>query len=256
MPLALPLRTVLAAAVLALTGAAANAGTYSLRSWFDAYPGHYPAQSETDTWTFRAGGAGGTLIAPSGANYYGPETYQQIGFAVDAGTNGCTPGFCPANASTTLATFDGVFVHPGSATPTSAVFRADAAMRLDEIELWSEGVGNSNVGNGFAVSVSAVIGGVSQDIASFVFTWASTLTTADHRLYTPGLLLGEGDKLVISYGGNGSYLYDHGNVQAVLRTSAADGGGGSVPEPSAALLAGAALGLLGLQRRRSTRPLR
>ena len=228
----------------------ASAATVSLRDWFDALPAVYPTQQETDRWTFRAGGADGQLIAPSASNYYGPETYQQIGSRVDIGTFGCTPGFCPVDVASTLATFNGVFVHPGSAQPTSAVFRADAAMRLDEIELWSEGVANANNGNGFAVNVSAVIGGVTQAIGSFDFSWATTLHTRDERLFTPGLLLGAGDKVVISYGSNGSYLYDHGNVEAVLRTSAA---GNPVAEPGTVLLAAAGLIAAAAVRRRARR---
>ncbi|MCB1998580.1 MAG: PEP-CTERM sorting domain-containing protein [Rhodoferax sp.] len=256
----MPCRAIaISTAVIALAGAHfdVDAATLSLREWFEAFPGNYPVQSETDTWTFRAGGANGALIPSNGANYrmLSPTNYQQIGALVDTGTHGCTSGFCPGSPATTRATFDGVFVHSGSSTATSAVFRADSAMTLDEIQLWSEGVVNANNGNGFAVSISAIVGGLTQSIGSFNFSWATTQNAKDERLYAPGLSLAAGDLVVISYGNNGSWLYDHGNVDVVLRTSAADDTN-SVPEPSAAALALAALGLLGVQRRRSTRPLR
>lgn len=113
-----PATRILAAAATLFALSAGFAGnaladTYNLRSYFASLSNPYPTQTASNQWSFYAGSAvGGVLISPLGANYYGPETYQQIGALVDTGTNGIA-------GPTLNATFDGVFVHPGSANPTS-----------------------------------------------------------------------------------------------------------------------------------------
>ena len=163
---------------------------------------------------------GGGLISPSGANYYGPETYQQIGTLVDTGTSGCTSGFCPPDPSTTLASFDGVFVHPGSANPTSVVFRADSAMTVTKLDLLSETVGNGNLGNGFDVSVRSYTGGSYHSIGSFGFSYGTTLTSFNQTIYNSPVALSAGEFIEISYGNAGNYGYDHGNINVTVTTGA------------------------------------
>jgi len=111
--------------------------------------------------SFYSGSAvSGVLMPPDGANYYSPPTYPQIGAPTSVGADGCTVGYCPADPATSLATFDGVFVHPGAAQPTSVAFRADTAMTVTEVKLWSETVGNGNNGNGFDVADRSYSGGL------------------------------------------------------------------------------------------------
>lgn len=243
----------LASALVAFASVSAIAAptTHSLRDYFDGLGASYPVQQLSNEWTFHAGGSGDFLIAPFGQNYYGPVSYQQIGSPVDVGTSGCTPGYCPGNPSTTLATFDGVFVHPGASTTTSAVFRAHQDMVLDSIELWSEMVGNGNNGNGFHVEVSAIVGGNAMAIGSLNFDYSSTLTLKDLRVFTPGWVLHNGDLVQVSYGNNGSYLYDHGNAEVRIVTSDVAGEPGVLPEPGSwALSVLALLGVWGLRRPR------
>lgn len=229
------------AAFLAIGSGSVLADTYNLRSYFESLQPSYPTQSATNQWSFYAGSAiGGSLIAPSGANYYGPETYQQIGALVDVGTNGYA-------GPTLNATFDGVFVHPGSATPTSVVFRASSATTVTELKLLSEMVGNGHFSNGFDVSVRSYTGGGYHAIGTFAFDWLSTLTTFNQTVFTAPISLAAGEFIEVSYGNAGSYLYDHGNIDLTVTTGAI---AAPVPEPETYAMLLAGLGLLGLARRR------
>ena len=242
------LRAVVTVALLATGSGSALADSYNLRTYFESLQPSYPVQAASNQWSFYAGSAiGGSLISPSGANYYGPETYQQIGTLVDTGTSGCTSGFCPPDPSTTLASFDGVFVHPGSANPTSVVFRADSAMTVTKLDLLSETVGNGNLGNGFDVSVRSYTGGSYHSIGSFGFSYGTTLTSFNQTIYNSPVALSAGEFIEISYGNAGNYGYDHGNINVTVTTGAVTA---PVPEPETYAMLLAGLGLLGPARRR------
>ncbi len=229
-----------------------QAAVFDMRDYFESLPSPYPAQSSSDLWTFQVGNHNGSLIAPNGDSYYGGELApQQIGGMVNIGGSGCTSGFCPASPSNTLATFNGVFVHSGPSTSTAAVFHASSAMQISKIELQSEMVGNGNNGNGFNVIVNSVLGGITNTIGTFVFDYPSTLTSFMNTIYTPSsLTLQAGDMIEILYGNNGSWLYDHGNVNAQITTGPAVS---PVPEPEIYAMMGLGLGLLGWGRHRKHR---
>lgn len=230
-----------------------QAAVFDMRDYFESLPSPYPAQSSSDLWTFQVGNHNGSLIAPLGDSYYagGSLLPQQIGMLVNTGQLGCTPGFCPSSPSTTVATFDGVFVHPGPSTNMAAVFHASSAMQISKIELQSEMVQNGNNGNGFNVTVNSVLGGVTNTIGTFVFDYSSTLNSFMNTIYTPAsLTLQAGDMIEILYGNNGSYLYDHGNVNAQITTGPAVS---PVPEPEIYAMMGLGLGLLGWVGRRKQR---
>jgi hypothetical protein len=242
----------------AATSAQATA-VYEMRDYFESLSSPYPAQSAGDLWTFHNGDHNGALLPPSGDNYHQPGgNYQQIGLLVDSGTHGCSSGYCGGSVPDyTLATFDGVFVHPNSNSATAAVFHASEAMDISEIKLWSETVANGHNGNGFDVTVNAIIGGIGQSIGSFLFNYPLTTTGKLETLYTPvALTLQAGDMIEILYGNNGSWLYDHGNVNAFITGGSATAAApaSSVPAPGtlALLLAGTA-GIMA-KRRRQIRP--
>jgi hypothetical protein len=235
------LRAAVTLALLATGSGSALADSYNLRTYFDSLQPSYPVQAASSQWSFYAGSAiGGSLIAPSGANYYGPETYQQIGSLIDVGTSGYA-------GPTTDATFDGVFVHPGSATPTSVVFRADSATTVTELKLLSEMVGNGHLSNGFDVSVRAYTNGGYHSIGSFGFDYGTTTMTFNQTIFNSPVALAAGEFIEISYGNAGSYLYDHGNIDVTVTTGTI---AAPVPEPETYAMLLAGLGLLGLARRR------
>lgn len=117
-------------------------------------------------------------------------------------------------------------------------------MSISEVKLWSETVVNGSNGNGFFVTVNAVLGGVAQNLGTFTFDYASTLTTKNETIYSPvGLSLQTGDMIEILYGDRGSWPYDHGNVNAFI-TEGASAPSNSVPEPSSLWLAALAMGAM------------
>ncbi len=229
--------------LLAIGSGSALADTYNLRTYFNSLPTSYPVQATTNQWSFYNGSAiGGSLLPPYGADYYNYPgvLYQQIGLLVDTGTFGYA-------GPTTDATFDGVFVHPGSVNPTSVVFRAASATTVTELKLLSEMVGNGHLSNGFDVSVHSYTGGNYHSIGNFSFDYASTVSTHNVTIFTAPVALAAGEFIEISYGNAGSYLYDHGNIDVTVTTGTI---AAPVPEPETYAMLLAGLGLLGLARRR------
>jgi hypothetical protein len=237
-----------AAALLGVSAANAQANLVSLRAYFDSLPAtSYGAQTGSEIWTFQVGDANGALMTPTADSYVNVAT-QSIGSRVTAGERGCSEGYCPADPATTVATFGGVFVHPGEYTTTAAVFHAKSALVIDDIRLWSEMIGNGNRGNGIRVDVLATVSGVSQAIGSFAVTHDGTLTLKDEHVYATAMTLQVGDTLSFLYGNNGAWYFDHGNIEVRLNSHTL---ASTVPEPGGLTLL--ALGLVGLALTRNGR---
>lgn len=227
------------AAALTSAPAWAQSTTHSMLAHFNSLGATYPALVQSDPWTFRSGSSAGALFTSSTTYYVGTEAAQNIGIKVLTGTAGCTPGFCVVPYNDTLATFDGVFVHPGSSNAVAAVYRFDTPQQLLDLQLWTEGVTNSANGNGMQVTIGVVRSGITTVLDQFVVSHFNTVSTALLTTLQPGLQMLAGDTLQVVYGNNGSYLFDHYNTELQFSTT-------PIPEPATAALW--LVGLAGLSR--------
>jgi hypothetical protein len=199
------------------TASGAMAATFELRDYFESLSLPYPAQSASNLWTFHNKDHNEALLPPGYSDY--PVTGSIIGGLIPAGD----PAWGGCGGADSYPTFDGVFVHSGFINPTVAVFHAPQSMRISEIKLWSEMVGNGLCqtpyppANGFDVTVNSVINGVTNKIGSFIYSGPPMV----EAIYTPSLILQTGDMIEILYGNNGDPRYDHGNVNVFISTNPA-----------------------------------
>jgi hypothetical protein len=239
--------------LLALTFAlgfasSAHAQTYDLRSYFDTL--NYSQQQVAHAlWTAHFGDQDGSLLPSFGDYTYGYAcgTCIQIGQPVNIGdaTFLNTPGF----ASAGLPTFNGVFLHPGPDANSSVaiVFEAQTATWLDGVTILSEAVVNGANGNGIDIAVSHTRDGVSTSLGSYVVSGAN-LSNQMFSFGTTPLLFAAGDRIEIDVGSNGSYTYDHFNIDVSTTAVAVP-----VPEADTYALMLVGLSLLGfLARRRAS----
>jgi len=192
----------------------------------------FGTQNETDQWTIRYGAPNGTLMASAGTYFYGP--YQHS-----------TPIFGPIlNIGDYAgwghgATFQGLFVHAGPGVPMVATFRADEVTVLNGFNVRAEMVLNGISSNGMGFEVVTDLGGVLQSRGSG--TWGYSLNASEMPIDFGGeTTLAIGDKVHIIFNDNGSFLYDHANINLVPLV---------VPAPGAGLLA-AAFAIAAVRRRR------
>lgn len=236
--------TLVLAATLVAMPAWSQSSTHSLLAHFNGPGATYPVQNPGNTWTFRDSSSSGPLFSSSSASYIGAGQYQQAGLLVTPGSMGCSLGYCNVPYADTLATFAGVFVHPGATSPTAVVYRFGAPVLLQDVSLWTESIGNGAYGNGIDISVAVVRGGSSTALTNFIANHASSVSSAQITSLQPALAMQAGDTLQVLYGGNGSYLFDHFNIEVQLTTS-------PVPEPGTVALWLAGMVALGrLMRRR------
>ena len=204
---------------------AARADITNFRDWMDA--NGVATNSTANTW-YGTAGVGGPLLSPLTASFGSYWAYLPtfddtplLALKADVGSYGGAAG---------AATFNGSWVHTGAGLPAVLVFAPSQATYATGMNVRSELIANGLTGNGITISVATVIGGVTTNRGT------TTLSgTADDRLdlfsFGAGVTLGAGDKVLIVFGDNGNYTYDHANFNAWL----------AVPAPGAlALLAAVA----------------
>jgi len=220
----------------------AHAQTYEMRDFFDSYGGGYPAQTSGALWTFHYGNQDGGLLPVLGNDVYGYAcgTCTQIGQKVNTGQAYWT------THSAYTPTFDGVFLHPGpdAASSTAIVFNAPANSWLSGVTIEAEMVLNGFNGNGVDIAVRHTRGGVSTSLGSY-FVSGPDLSQQSFSFGLTPLQFALGDRIEIDVGPNGSYLYDHLNINVMTTAVAAP-----VPEPEAYVLFLAGLGLVGFMAHR------
>lgn len=217
------------AVIVGLAGSIAQAEILDLRQWVDA--NGFTNNVATNTWQGRRIDAAGALMAggaswtspgfPSGTPLLGPLT---------------SPGSDPGAAGP--ATFNGLWVHPGSGTAAAAVFAPQTPVWAGGVSVHWEYIANGASSNGVRLSVQATIGGVTSNLGSPIVL--GTVNDQTDFFALPSVIqMQPGDSIAVIFDDNGSYLFDHVNFNATI----------GIPAPGA--MAGVlVIGLAAARRRR------
>lgn len=201
----------------------------NFRDWVDV--NGFATNSTSNLW-YGQSGVGGPMMAANGSSWTSPWAQHStplIGPITSPGSD---------NGAAGPATFDGLWVHPGSGVPAVLMFAPQAATVVGIVNVHSELIANGLSGNGVTISVTTSIGGVETSRGTTILAG-----TADERFDEFSLghtqTLQAGDWIRIAFGDNGSFLFDHVNFNAWM----------TIPAPASlgVLLAPA---LLGARRRR------
>lgn len=234
-----------AALTCALVGSV-EAATYDFRDFVETNWNYTTPQQGGALWTAHYGDQDSSLLPPLGSTYgYGCNvSCTQVGALINAGDPNydSSPGF----VSPGLPTFDGMFLHPGFSAQSSVaiVFTAQEQTWLNGVTVQAEMVLNGLHGNGVDISVRHTRGVVSTMLGSYLVSGADYSEQSFSFGPTP-LAFAAGDRIEVDVGYNGSYLYDHVNINVYTAAVAA------VPEPETYALMLAGLGLVLLRRRRA-----
>ncbi len=230
-----------------LVAGTAQAQVFDLRDFQESLDGTLP-QVAGNLWTYRYGDAEGGLLPLLGTGFFGYPcgTCTQIGQLVDTGDSAWNGSFGYGAAVT--PTFDGLFLHPGpnAASSVAIVFTAQSDVWLTGVTIDAEMVLNGLAGDGVDIEVSHTRDGITTILGGHGVSGPDFSQVA-YAFGPSAIFFAAGDRVTVDVGPNGSYLYDHLNIN--VRTTAV---AAPVPEPAsyALLLAGA--GVLGalLRRRR------
>lgn len=232
----------------------AAAVVYDSRDYFAALATPKVVQNVNNLWTYHIGGANGALLSPALENYINPpgtNSTPLIGPLTTIGSNAGTSGYCPGQSA---ASFDGMWIHPGTSAPATVAFNAGQARHVDKVEIWAEGIANICLSNGISVDINSIIGGNSAQIGNFIFN-ASTDNNPDLNVrgifntYITDFDLAAGEQISFSFGNNGNFLYDHGNFRINIHTSDVVSSISTVSEPNIILFMGLSLVGMGILRR-------
>lgn len=228
-----------------LVGGAAQAQVFDLREFHESLDGTLP-QVPGNLWTYEYGAPGGGLLPLLGTGFFGYPcgTCTQIGQLVNTGDSAWNGSFGYGAAVT--PTFDGLFLHPGpsAASSVAIVFTAQTDVWLTGVTIDAEMVLNGLAGNGVDIEVSHTRNGVTTVLGAHTVSGPDFSQVA-YAFGPSAIHFAAGDIVAIDVGPNGSYLYDHLNIN--VRTTAV---AAPIPEPASYVLLLAGAGVLGALRRR------
>ena len=223
------IRNALIVCSFAAFASAANADILNFRDWLTANPA--TPNSTANEW-YGTRGIDGPLLSESSGYWLSP------GFPNSTPVMALRTQIGSDNGAAGPATFDGCWVHPGSGIEAVLVFEPTSPTWIGAVGVQTELIANGLSGNGITISVYSVLSGVSSHLGT------TTLTGTDDRtdlFNLPALTLFQPtDRLQIVFGDNGSYLFDHVNMNAWI----------TVPAPGVTVLL-AGVGLFARRRRPS-----
>lgn len=225
-----PVRCV-ASLLLATCAASTDGAVLRLREWIDV--NGFSSNSASNEWQGRIGSATGALMTASAASWGTPG----VQFGVPLIGPITAPG--SDNGAAGPATFDGLWVHPGSGVDAVAVFAPQAPIDVTGLSVHHELIANGLSGNGVRFIAYITQSGVTTQLgAEVVFGGTSVDGVSDFTL--PGVVtLNPGDTLALHVNDNGSYLFDHVNFDVTV----------TIPAPGTLGVAGL-FGLAAARRRR------
>ncbi len=206
---------VIAAGVFGV-GGVSHGTILDMRSWIDA--NGFSNNSASNEWQGRIGSATGALMTPGLTAWTTPG----VQFSVPLIGPITSPGSDSGAAGP--ATFDGLWVHPGSGVDAVAVFAPQSAVDLAGVRVRSELIGNGLSGNGVRILAFLTVGGITTQIGSHAVLGGTSVEQTDDFLLPGTVTLNPGDTLAIHFNDNGSYLFDHVNFNATVIIPAPAGG--------------------------------
>lgn len=212
---------------LGVAASVSQASITSFRSWLNANPA--TPNSTSSEW-YGTRGVDGALMTSDGSSWYSP------GFPFGTPLVGPRTSIGGDNGAAGPATFEGSWIHPGPGIDAVITFAPSAAIMIGRVEVHSELILNGLSGNGVTITVWTSVGGNTTSVGSTILTGTNDMVS---QFDFPTTQFQPGDKVYVAVGDNGSYLYDHVNMDVNI----------TVPAPGATGLM-ALSGLVAMRRRR------